>query len=268
MSYFLQQTGRRGLRGFGDILTIGDMPTGSCGPDQILDLASGGCIPRPTGCGLGFHLDPATGLCILDGAKAGTQPPATGCKPGWRPRPQGGCAVICKPGLVNDASGRYCLDPSGTKPTVAGCPQGAFPLADGCYVCPPGAQWDGTTGCDCLPGMVYDASRTACVPGNTLGQGVLLPQGACPPGTKPDPFTGAFCVPDPGAIQGTVPVPTQGCPPGTMTTAEGCRSAVIPPVPAPAMSASALLSNPLFWLAVTLAGAAAVAVMHQKSAAY
>lgn len=257
MSYFLRNSAGGALGALGE----------GCGPGQVLDLLSGGCVQAPTGCGPGFKLDAASGLCVLDGpvapAPSSGQPAPAGCKPGWRSNGTGGCSVICKPGLVNDASGRYCLDPAGKKPTQPGCPSGSFPLPDGCYGCPPGAQWDGSTGCDCLPGMVYDPSRVACVPGGLVGGGPL-PSGSCPPGSKADPFTGAFCVPDPGAAQGSLPVPPAGCPAGTTQGPSGCVASVVPPVPAPASVSGRLLASPLFWLSLALAGAGAVILLGSK----
>ncbi len=255
MSYFVQgalgavrrRPARRGMRGLG---------ADSCPDGQVLDLASGQCIAAKTGCGAGFHLDAASGLCVMD------DPGNVDVKQPYNVNTASGTKVQCKPGLINDASGRYCISPQGS-PAPQPCPAQSFPVGNGCYACPPDSTWDGQQGCDCLPGTVYDATTDHCIPGLPgIQGGPALKPGQCPAGQKPDPFTGAFCVPDTGSAQ-VIPPPPPACPAGQVLTASGCAPATGPAVkPGPVQVASTpLLSSPLFWVGLGVLGVGLIVMM-------
>ncbi len=274
--------------GLGSYFTTGRGMSGlgadSCPDGQVLDIASGQCIAAQTGCGTGFHLDAASGLCVLDSAGAG------GGGGGDVKQPYNTSAakapVKCKPGLVNDASGRYCIQPPGAKQPATGCPANSFSIGADCYTCPDDSTWDGAQGCNCLPGTVYSDAVGGCVPqGLPAGGGVpsglpglpgifggpAVAPGACPPGQKPDPFTGAFCVPDPSAAGSGVPAPPPPCPAGQVLSSSGCvmagQPAPVVPLPVPVPSPSTpLLSSPLFWVSLGLLGLGAIVVLTSKPA--
>lgn len=166
--------------------------------------------------------------------------------------------VKCKPGLVPDASGRYCVPAPGTQPqATSSCPPGSFPVGSDCYVCPGGSHWDGAQGCICDGGGVWSNELGTCLP-----PGVVPATSGCPAGQVKDP-TGTVCIPalpSPGVPQQTPPLPNNAiaCPPGSVWNGKGCVPQGVqppkpPPQPQPAPPAphqAGLMQSPLFWTAV------------------
>ncbi|HEX4448912.1 MAG TPA: hypothetical protein VH044_19360 [Polyangiaceae bacterium] len=81
----------------------------SCGGDEVLDVASGVCTPRPALPHGGIATCPEGAVAVLENGRASCGAPQAGCPRGARPGPAGrGCMrpAICPPGTL--AEGDAC----------------------------------------------------------------------------------------------------------------------------------------------------------------
>jgi hypothetical protein len=178
-------------------VTIIGTPT-PCGDGTVWDDdandGEGGCVPVKTdtvdgGCGLGFHPDPVTGLCVEDDDE--------GCGEGFHPDPVTGLCVEdeCPDGMVRNLATGECEDPD-----TVDCPDGMVRNLNT-------GECETPTE-DCPPGQIKDENGKCYTPIDKPP-----PPKPCPEGQSRN--AAGVCVPI------VKPPPPKKCPPGQVKDADG-----------------------------------------------